>query len=89
MTDRVEDADCCNRSSYNRKDLPRKIIQSRLMLFVNDVDGLDLGHEHDLLSGLIVEAPARSYGISVVLDGFLGALGLHDYWDDLEMAEEV
>lgn len=68
MTDRVEDSDSRNRSSNNRKDLSREVIQSRLMLLVNNVNGLDLCHEHDLLSGLIVDCPAGSDGIPVFLD---------------------
>ena len=89
MTDRVEDSDSRHRSSYNRQDLPRKVIQSRLMLFVNNIDWLDLSHKHDLLSGLIVESPTRSDGVSVILNRFFGAFGLHNYWYDLEMVEKV
>ena len=54
-----------------------------------NIDWLDLSHEHDLLSGLIVESPARSDGISVILNRFFGSFGLHNYWYDLEMVEEV
>lgn len=89
MADGVEDADSRNSPSNNRKDLPREIIQSRLMLLVNNVDGFDLCHEHDLLSGFIVESPAGSDGIPVFLDRFFSPLSLHGYRDDLEVVEEV
>ena len=59
------------------------------MLFVYDIDGLDLRHEHGLLGGLVIDYEAGSYGVSIILWGSLAILGLDDHWDYLEMVEEV
>lgn len=54
----VEQSNCCNCSSDDCKQLPHQLVELRLVLTVNDVDWLDLGHEHKLGERLI--GPGRS-----------------------------
>lgn len=59
MAEGVEDADRGHRAADNSQDLPDQLVHRGLVLLIDDVDGLDLSHEHGLLRGLKIEGGAR------------------------------
>lgn len=55
MAEGVEDAQRSHCSAHDRQDFNYEVVEFGLVLAVDDVDGLDLGHEHNSFEGVVFQ----------------------------------
>lgn len=89
MAQRVSNADSRNRPTHDGQYFDDEGVKLGVMPAVDDVYGLDFGHEHHSLERIFVDlGHTGSHGIPVTLCGLV-LFFLDDYRDDLEVTKIV
>lgn len=83
MAERVYNADRGHCPSNDCEHLPNEVVEGGAVLLIDDVDGLNLRHEHGFLSGIVAEGPTRTNRVAVILAVRSGVALLNDHGDDL------
>jgi hypothetical protein len=89
VAQRVGDSDSRHRTSHDSQYFNDQCVQLGVVPAVDDVDGLDFGHEHHSLKGIILDfGQTGPHGVSITLCGLILS-SLDDHGDDLEVVEVV